>query len=397
MGSRSSDRVRPWLAACVLAALAGLPVRSAQPVPASAQGIGEAERQRLQGLEQRATERLRVLQREADHLARKQLGLLGQLRALEVTRDVAATELAKTEAALALAQSDLAITRARIDETQRAAIALRPAVHRRVVALYMAGPPLGLRQWLGSNDLVSAVRAARLLAVVTARDRRAFEQFATLRAGLSERRADLEHRTREAEALRARATAVRDEATRAAASHAALVRQVDTQRDFTARLAGELDTARTQLQQHLAGITADTAFAPRLPLAPFKGALPWPLRGWITGRFGRQVSSRFGTAVPRSGIEIAAVPGSGVRAVHDGRVAYAEAFTGFGRLVILDHGNKAFSLYGYLDDIAIRKGDVVDTGQTVGTSGASPEGRPAVYFELRIDARPVNPIEWLTR
>lgn len=394
MGSRSSDRSWHWLAAFVLAALAGLPVLSA---PAQAPPLAGGERQRLEALEQRATERLTVLQREADQLAKKQRGLLDELRALELKRDLAAAGLAKTDAALTLAQSDLADTTARLDETGRAVADLRPAVHRRVAALYMAGPQNPLRQWLGSDDLVSSARAARLLAVVTARDRREFERYAGLREGLATRRAELERRTRETQELRARAAAAKDEAARAAAAHATLVRQVDAQRDLTARLAGELDTARVQLQQHLAGVASASSPAPSLPIAPFKGTLPWPLRGWVTAGFGRQVSSRFGTAVPRTGMEIGAAPKTVVRAVHDGRVAYADAFTGFGRLVILDHGNRAFSLYGYLDEIAVRKGDLLEPGQTVGTSGESPEGRPALYFEMRIDARPVNPIEWLKR
>ena len=78
-----------------------------------------------------------------------------------------------------------------------------------------------------------------------------------------------------------------------------------------------------------------------------------------------------------------------MRAVHDGRVAFADVFTGLGQLVIVDHGGLAFSLYGYLGSIAVTKGPAVGArASVVGTAGRGPAGTPAVYFELRIDGKP---------
>jgi murein hydrolase activator len=392
MGSRSSSVLRR-LVAVALAGLAGLSVvaRGQVPLPDA------AERQRLEALEQRADERLTSLQREADQLAKQQRGLLDQLRALEVKRDMAGADLAKTEAALGLAQADRARIASQLDDAERQVAELRPRVHRRVAALYAAGSTGTLRAWLSSDDLAASARDTRLLAEVTAQDRREFERFAALKAELGTRRVELDRRTKDAETLRAKALDARDRAARATQDHAALVRQVDAQRDLTARLAGELETARTQLQQHLAGLAQDPSAPAVLPIAPFKGTLPWPATGRVAAAFGRQASSRFGTTVPRSGIEIAVPRGTQVRATHNGRVAYADTFSGFGRLVIVDHGQKAFSLYGYLDEINVKRGEDLDRGHLIGSSGESPEGKPALYFELRIDARPVNPIEWLKR
>ena len=101
--------------------------------------------------------------------------------------------------------------------------------------------------------------------------------------------------------------------------------------------------------------------------------------------------------MPRTGVEIGVPRGTPVQAIHEGRVAYAAPFAGFGRLVIVDHGRGAFSLYGHLSEMVVSKGDDVERGRRVGSSGQSPEGASALYFELRVDARPVNPIEWLKR
>ena len=84
-----------------------------------------------------------------------------------------------------------------------------------------------------------------------------------------------------------------------------------------------------------------------------------------------------------------------MKAVHGGTVAYADAFTGLGTLVILDHGSSNYSLYGYLGSVGVTTGAMVETGAEIGRVGASPAGPPALYFELRIDGKPTNPVQWL--
>jgi septal ring factor EnvC (AmiA/AmiB activator) len=83
--------------------------------------------------------------------------------------------------------------------------------------------------------------------------------------------------------------------------------------------------------------------------------------------------------------------------VHEGTVAYAEPFSGYGNLVILDHGGQSYSLYGYLASLDVTRGARVERGESVGTSGRPPTGEPALYFELRIDGKPVDPLQWLKR
>jgi len=78
-------------------------------------------------------------------------------------------------------------------------------------------------------------------------------------------------------------------------------------------------------------------------------------------------------------------------------VTHAGAFSGYGHLVIVDHGGGAVSLYGHLASPAVIKGDRVAAGSRVGLSGRNPGGNPALYFELRVDGKPVDPLQWLRR
>jgi len=83
--------------------------------------------------------------------------------------------------------------------------------------------------------------------------------------------------------------------------------------------------------------------------------------------------------------------------VHEGVVAFAGPFAGFGNLVIVDHGTQSFSLYGDLLEVLTQKGAHVVSGQALGTVGRSALGAPGLYFELRVDGQPVDPLQWLKR
>jgi septal ring factor EnvC (AmiA/AmiB activator) len=84
-----------------------------------------------------------------------------------------------------------------------------------------------------------------------------------------------------------------------------------------------------------------------------------------------------------------------VKAVEAGTVAYADAFAGFGRVVIVDHGGRFYTLYGHLASVDVSKGASIRAGDDLGTVGMAPTGSPSLYFEVRIDGRPADPVQWL--
>ena len=162
-------------------------------------------------------------------------------------------------------------------------------------------------------------------------------------------------------------------------------------------MSSELQAAQQRLQESMEAVDGSAPTPVNLPVQAFQGALPWPARGRIANRFGKETNSRFGTAVVRNGIEISVAEGQRVNAVHEGTVAYADEFTGYGTRVIVEHGGGAFSLYGHMGSVQVAKGDRVEAGGAIGLSGRNPTGNPSLYFELRIDARPVDPLQWLQK
>jgi murein hydrolase activator len=346
----------------------------------------------------RATERIRALQREADDLAARERTLLGELRQLEVERQLKVEEVARFEREVAETERKLADTSKRLAVLRRTADEQRPDVEARLVQLYKLGSGGYWRLLLDVDDLRSMGRAYRTASAMTSLDKlRVLQHQQTLDA-LARERAALETRSREAAGLRDQARRARAALDRALASRNALVQSIDERRDLNAQLAGELQSAQQRLQSSIGQLPEALAAAVvGLPIKPFQGALPWPGRGAVSRRFGRQPSSRFGTTIVRNGVELATTEGQPVRAVHEGTIAFTGPFTGYGNLVIVDHGDRSYSLYGHMATVDVATGQRVDVQSPLGTSGRNPSGTPALYFELRIDGAAVDPLQWLKR
>jgi len=180
------------------------------------------------------------------------------------------------------------------------------------------------------------------------------------------------------------------------AGRTALVASIDARRDLNAQLTSELQAAQARLQTSLDQL-APGGLPVTLPVKAFRGALPWPARGRLLIRFGAAAGTRGGAPATWNGMSIALLEGQTVRAVHEGTVVYADVFAGYGDLVIVEHGDRSHSLYGYLSSLAVGKGDRVEAQAPIGASGVDPSGTPALYFELRIDGQPVDPLQWLVR
>ncbi len=211
------------------------------------------------------------------------------------------------------------------------------------------------------------------------RDRQARASLlAQLDARYEDRRAREQALGRDARALeqllgKLRAAARRAEAERRAAAAKAA-------RD--ARAAGKRNTPKR------AAIAVAKAPAPQV------GGLGWPVSGNLLAGFGSLAPD----GRRSSGLLIAAAAGTPVKAVAEGSVVYAEWMTGYGLLLIVDHGNGYMSLYAHNDALLKRAGDRVRQGDAVATVGHSGgHGRPALYFELRRNGSPVNPATWLRR
>lgn len=133
----------------------------------------------------------------------------------------------------------------------------------------------------------------------------------------------------------------------------------------------------------------------QLPVSKLKGKLPAPLNGRATNRFG---SLQDNGKQRWEGVVFNAHSGDQVRAVHHGRVVFANWLRGYGLLIIVDHGQGYMSLYGRNQELMKGVGDWVEPGEIIASAGRSGGYEDdGLYFELRRNGEPVNPEIWLAR
>jgi murein hydrolase activator len=128
------------------------------------------------------------------------------------------------------------------------------------------------------------------------------------------------------------------------------------------------------------------------PIGRLRGRLPWPVKGSLEARFGAPKESE---SIRWDGVFIAASEGAEVRAVHIGRVVYADWLRGFGLLLILDHGEGYMTLYGHNQTLLKEVGEWVQEGEPmalVGDSGGA--ARAGLYFGIRHQGKAMDPTQW---
>lgn len=346
--------------------------------------------------------RLKELQAESARLSREERTILNDLRKLQLDREMRAAELEARTQALNQAAAAIAAL-----EAQQAALAgtiarQQPRVRARAVELYKSGRTSDLRRIVDAASARDAMRAWRQMAAASGRDAARFAEHRGAMAKAAAARVDLDRQRKEAERLRTDASAARVALDRAIRQHAQRIDAIGKERGLNDALAAELKAAASGLAatvEKLPAAPRAAAPAPATPSTPsaaagisaMRRALPWPAAGRVVRAFRATAPG----ALPFNGVEIAVEDGAAVSAVYEGDVAFAGPFTGFGHLIIVQHGPETFTLYGHLSAGHVGKGDRVRAGQIIGRAGQPPAARDSrLYFELRVDGEPVNPLQW---
>jgi septal ring factor EnvC (AmiA/AmiB activator) len=186
----------------------------------------------------------------------------------------------------------------------------------------------------------------------------------------------------------------------------ALISKLEQQRKQT--LAREARERRLQQQQQRRQQTRATPTPGRPPpaverpidgdskFAKLRGQLTWPISGRLVLTYGKIKHPTFNTYTFNKGIGIGASPGSDFRVIEAGQVLYADWFKGYGNLLIVDHGASYYSLYAHASELLVQVGDRLKRQQVVGRTGEGGSlNGPALYFEIRHQGKPENPLEWL--
>ncbi len=371
-----------------------------------------------------------------------------QLRAADEQVGTSSRKLTETQTALQKEQAALAQLQAKRDAMQQHLSGERAELSQLVRAAYMTGGNAPLKVLLSQDKVADANRAmvyhryvqgdvaqridaltkqlealraleldiqTRRAALQTAHQKQQTQvaqlkrdrsEQARLVSQLDERYEDRSDRVqalgRDAKSLETllanlRAAAARAEAERRAAAERA--RREQAARETAAREQAQKDRDTALAEGRPAPPPRKTPPPPPPPKVASApglkvGGLGWPASGNLLARFGGQLPD----GRPSQGVLIGAPVGSAVTAVADGTVVFSEWMTGYGLILIIDHGNGYMSLYAHNESLLRDAGDAVKKGDAIAKVGSSGGwGTSALYFELRKGGAPVDPSSWLQR
>lgn len=369
-------------------------------IPTLAHGDGDLDAKERELQELRA--QIASTRERADALADDEEQQLARLHELE--REAALTE--KLLERLALKEIDV---RTQIDTLQTGmedaelrVVARRDQLGQRLRAMYMRPRWSLLAAAMTSQNLAELSARVRVLTHVARTENALIEDVQDAQSDLRAKRGELSgqmaeiHLTRSEtedrriqlgrlheerrEALvklrdeRARFEASAVEMERAAESMAALIAELERKRKEQAVPAFEGSFAQTQ------------------------GALSWPVQGPILRPYGRSVHPEFKTVVVNKGLNIGARMGTPIRCVAPGNVEYVDWLPGYGKCIIVDHGDGYYTLYAHASAIFPAEGATVGAGEVIGEVGDTGSlNGTQLYFEIRKGKDSLDPATWLSR
>jgi septal ring factor EnvC (AmiA/AmiB activator) len=377
----------PVLFAAILAALA-LPVALGQASKqAPKRENAEAELATVRAQIERIRARVEKDQIERDRLTR-------ELRSTEMSVGSARGQLEQIRRERIQTTARRAELASERDTLERSLAQERAALAGQLRAAHLVGQEEPLRLLLSQND---PARAARMLAY--------YSYFGRARSALLTR---IDANMQGLRVLDGQLEAAQERLLQLESEQEAQVAQLEQSRRSRGRVLAQLEQDSGARQRNLQRLRTQQAGLEKLlrdlqraleqapanagaAFARLRGKLAWPVAGKLVARFGE---ARAG-ALKWDGVLVAAERSAAVRAVGDGRVAYADWLPGLGLLAIIDHGEGYLTLYGHNERLYKGVGERVTAGETIAAAGDSGgRTRPELYFEIRKSGKPLDPRPW---
>lgn len=282
----------------------------------------------------------------------------------------------------------------RLKDLDGESASLRARLGERLKAIHRLGGPSLARVLSAASSASSLDRNLKILGLVAARDRNLVVEYRMLREEVKTKHVKLAGRLQRLQEIE---TGLHEREKKFIAEQQVKNRILNGIRKK--KLFAEKNLAELRRRTIASGAIADDAVLDLLfrpSFADEKGKLEPPVRGAIVRRFGSEKTSDQFWTVSRKGMRFAAAAGAPVKAVFDGVVAWTGEIPGFGRSLIVDHGDHYYTVYSNAGEVRVSAGEEVRREQIVATAGsAALEDGNGLYFEIRHFSEPDDPQFWL--
>lgn len=342
-------------------------------------------------------ERQNVIQ-ERDRLTKIQQAAQNQLTGIANNLQTTNSQIQESERRLQAAtqrlqqlEADLAVAEKVYTERQLATIARLRYLQRSPISQ-------GWAVLLQSRNLSDFISRRYQLKLVYQADQQILAKLATQANLINQQKTQLEEQKNEISLIRGELLAQKADYQAQAASQSELVQRLNSDRLALEAAQNQLEkdskNLETLIQQKIAAQAK--ANRERNIFAKGTGIFAFPSDAPTSSSFGWRVHPILGYRRFHAGLDFAASYGSTIRAADSGTVIFAGWYGGYGKTVIINHGNGITTLYGHSSELYVTEGQTVQRGQaiaSVGSTGLSTG--PHLHFEVRRNGTPVNPADYL--
>lgn len=333
--------------------------------------------------------------------------LLGQVDALQQDEAVAGQELSLLELENQKLQQDFAFLSGAMAQEQKLIDALSVQMRRRLVDMYKYGTSEEMNVLVGSASVLEAARSAHMLNLISGHDAAMLSQLQDRYQNMTLSRATMDLQRAQLREQSAALQSQREKYQRAIHDTNAFIGNIQKQKALAERAAREAEEAQKAVGRTIQALVKrkrdlqarSSAGGSGKSYVIGKGSVfDWPVRGPITSPFGTRVHPVFKTKLNHSGLDIGAPANTPVKAAAAAEVLFVGWLKGYGRVVILDHGNNLSTVYAHLNSATVREGQVIRRGTIIGKVGKTGTATGYhLHFEVRVNGTVKNPLGYLKK
>ena len=354
----------------------------------------------LEGIKKKIESEKRVL----SQVNKKEGSVIQSLSQVESELERKSKQLKQSTAKLDLVVSEMHKKEAEALRMRESLEQRKTYLARRAEALYRwqrSGSPLVL--FNGDLSLSSLLKRKYYLQRTVAFDREMVQSLNDQAAHEERVAEELARKRQDVDDQRRGLARVKEAVQQEAQKKREMLASIREEKESRQRALKDLEQAAVRLQKMIEEISRRSAAKSKETpagggLESMRGKLDWPVKGQVIGGFGKAKHHEFSTEVFRKGLEIEAPVGEEIRVIEKGRVVFADRFSGYGKMLIIDHGDRYYTVYAHLSDFLKKNGDLVVRGEAVALVGDSDSlAGSKLYFEMRKDGKSIDPAPWFRR
>lgn len=316
-----------------------------------------------------------------------------KLHTIQVELDAANAELDRIHSEEDKVNAQIKQIELELEAARKQLLERQDLLNKRIRAIYIHGQLNYLEVIMGSKNFSDFANRLELLKRVIRSDYNLIQDIRVRQEQIQAKMNELSLQKQELEKLAAEATKAQQAIEMKRAEQQAVMDSAKAQRDAAEQMEQDLIASSERIRQQIQARQGGGME----PQVIGSGILGYPCSGPITSPFGYRIHPIFGTTIYHSGIDIGVDEGTPVHAADSGVVIYSgSGLTGYGNVVIIDHGNGLSTLYAHNSVLLVSEGESVSKGQVVAYSGMTGYATgPHVHFEVRVNGSPTDPMGYL--